>query len=144
MWWKEGRLSGMFAYEGHIYTIVNAGEDVYAVIESDPAKLSSDHAVATSDSAWPGDDGLAEATADEAPVSFTSFSEDGRRELEAKKVIIDLMMLYTKRAESRYLQGPKDVIELAVEQANEAFRNSGIPNVNLRLVHAQLIDYDEA
>jgi hypothetical protein len=144
MWWKEGRLSGMFAYEGHIYTIVNAGEDVYAVIESDPAKLPSDHAAATSDSARPEDDGLADATEDEAPISVTPFSEERRRELEAKKVTIDLMMLYTKRAASRYLQGPKDLIELAVEQANETFRNSGIPNVNLRLVHAQMIDYDEA
>jgi hypothetical protein len=143
MWWKEGRLSGIFAYEGHIYAIVNAGEDVYAVIESDPTRLPSDHAVATSDSAWPGDDGLAEATADDSPVSITPFSEDRRRKLEAKSVTIDLMMLYTKRAASRYLQGPNDVIELAVEQANETFRNSGIPNVKLRLVHAEMVDYDE-
>src|SRR5262245_12575236 len=134
----------MFAYEGHMYTIVNAGEQVYAVIESDPAKLSSDHAVATSDSARPEDDGLAEATSDKAPISVTLFSDDRRRELEVKNVTIDLMMLYTKRAASPYLQGPNDVVELAVEQANETFRNSGIPNVNMRLVHAQMVDYDEA
>jgi peptidyl-Asp metalloendopeptidase len=144
MWWKEGRLSGMFAFEGHIYTIVNAGEDIYAVIESDPAKMPLDHAAATSDSARPKDGGLAEATAEEAPASFTPFSDKRRRALEAKKVTIDLMMLYTRRAASRYLQGPKDVIELAVEQANQTFRNSGIPNVSLRLVHAQMLDYDEA
>jgi peptidyl-Asp metalloendopeptidase len=54
------------------------------------------------------------------------------------------MMLYTKRAASRYLQDPKDVIELAIEQANETFRNSGIPNVNLRLVDARMVNYDEA
>jgi hypothetical protein len=143
MWWKEGRLSGMFAFEGHIYTIVNAGQDAYAVIESDPAKLPFDHVAATSDGARPMDDGLAEATADEAPPSVTPFSDERRRALEAKKIAIDLMMLYTTKAGSRYLQGPNDVIELAVEQANQTFRNSGIPNVTLRLVHSQKIDYDE-
>ena len=39
--------------------------------------------------------------------------------------------------------GPADLIELAIEQANQTFRNSGIGNVKLRLVHTQLIDYDE-
>jgi hypothetical protein len=40
--------------------------------------------------------------------------------------------------------GPNDLLELAVEQANETFRNSAIPNVSLRLVHAEAVDYDEA
>jgi hypothetical protein len=62
---------------------VNAGDDVYAVIESDPAQLPTDHAVATSDSAQPEDDGLAEATTEEAPVPLTPFSEERRRALEA-------------------------------------------------------------
>jgi peptidyl-Asp metalloendopeptidase len=146
MWWKDRHLSGMFAYEGHIYTIVNAGAGVYAVIESDPAKIPSDHSPATSDGALlrPGDEELAEATSDEAPPPVTPFSDERRRALEAKEITIDLMMLYTKRAASRYLLGPNDLLELAVEQANETFRNSAIPNVSLRLVHAEAVDYDEA
>jgi len=39
--------------------------------------------------------------------------------------------------------GPADLIELAIEQANQTFRNSGIGNVKLRPVHTQLVDYDE-
>src|SRR6185436_14510878 len=27
MWWKDGRISGVFAYKGHVYTIVNLGAD---------------------------------------------------------------------------------------------------------------------
>jgi hypothetical protein len=34
-------------------------------------------------------------------------------------------------------------MQLAIEQANESFRNSGLGNISLRLVHAQAVDYDE-
>jgi hypothetical protein len=77
------------------------------------------------------------------PAKIKPFSEEERRALEAKQVTIDLMMLYTKKAAGRYLQNPADMIELAVEQANATFRNSGVGNVRLRLVHTQSIDYDE-
>jgi hypothetical protein len=30
-----------------------------------------------------------------------------------------------------------------IEEANETFRRSGLDNISLRLVHTQLIDYDE-
>jgi len=43
--------------------------------------------------------------------------DSARRALEAKSVTIDVMMLYTKRAASRYMIGPVDLIELAIEQA---------------------------
>jgi hypothetical protein len=51
MWWKEGRLSGLLAYRGRIHTILSAGDDVYAVIESDPAKAPPDHVPMSSDEA---------------------------------------------------------------------------------------------
>ena len=35
------------------------------------------------------------------------------------------------------------MLELGVEQVNETFRNSGVGNVKLRLVHTQLVDYEE-
>ena len=38
---------------------------------------------------------------------------------------------------------PADAIELAIEQANESFRNSALGNISLRLVHTQVVDYDE-
>src|SRR5262245_7784583 len=43
MWWKDGRLSGVFGYKGHIYMIVNMGGDVHAVLEADPTQLPPDH-----------------------------------------------------------------------------------------------------
>jgi hypothetical protein len=67
-----------------------------------------------------------------------------RRAMAAKKVTIDLMVLYTSKVAQKYVEVRPDLIALSVEQANESFANSGLPNVNLRLVHDELIDYDES
>jgi IS5 family transposase len=45
------------------------------------------------------------------------------------------MLLYTTRAASHYMLNPDDTMHLAIEQANESFRNSGLGNISLRLVH---------
>jgi len=42
-----------------------------------------------------------------------------------------------------YLGESADLLTLAVEEANDTFTRSGIGNVSLRVVHTQLIDYDE-
>jgi metallopeptidase family M12-like protein len=148
MWWKDGHLSGVFGYKGHIYTIVNMGGEVHAVVETDPKMMPPDHAPERSDNARPPGDRAAapqpQATAKPAPPpSIKPFSDAERLALEAKKVTIDVMLLYTKKAADRYINNPADLMELAVEQANETFRNSGLGNISLRLVHSQLIDYDE-
>ena len=54
------------------------------------------------------------------------------------------MMLYTKKVASRYVRDPADLLAMGIEQANETFRNSGLGNISLRLVHTQAIDYDES
>jgi len=63
----------------------------------------------------------------------TSSKLDQRQALETKKIIIDVMLLYTPKAASRYIRDAADLMALAVEQANETFRNSGVGNVSLRL-----------
>ena len=142
MWWKDGHLSGVFGYKGHIYMIVNMGGDVHAVLETDPTQLPPDHSPSS-------DRADARASAALIPVSvppppdIKPLDEIERQKLEAKDITIDLMLLYTRKPASRYIRDPADLLELAVEQANETFRNSGIPNVKLRLVHTQLVDYDE-
>jgi hypothetical protein len=146
MWWKSGRISGVFAYKGHIFSIENMGGEVHAVVETDPKKMPPDHAPTTSDHVRSTDDRVAaqlETPRGQAP-KIKPFSEAERRALEAKKITIDLMILYTPKAASRYLRGPTDFIELAVAQVNQTFRNSGIGNISLRLVHTELIQYDEA
>jgi hypothetical protein len=148
MWWKDGHLSGVFGYKGHIYTIVNMGGEVHAVVETDPKMMPPDHSPEKADNARPPQDRAAAqpesiAKSPPPPPQVKPLSDAERLALEAKKITIDLMLLYTQKAASRYIRDPGDLLELAVEQANETFRNSGLGNISLRLVHAQLIDYDE-
>ena len=80
-------------------------------------------------------------TAPPAPA-VPPFPDEQRKALEAKKITIDLMMLYTKRVATHYVRDPQDLLALAVEDTNETFNNSGLGNISLRLVHTQLIDYE--
>jgi hypothetical protein len=67
-----------------------------------------------------------------------------RQALAAKKVTIDIMVLYTPKVATRYMDVNADLVALAVEQGNLSFANSGLGNIKLRLVHSQKIDYDES
>jgi hypothetical protein len=40
---KDGRLNGLFGYRGHIYSVMNMGGDLQAVLEFDPKKMPHDH-----------------------------------------------------------------------------------------------------
>jgi hypothetical protein len=144
MWWQDGRVSGVLGYKGRIYTVESMGGDVHAVIEVDPKKLPPDHAT-KADNPAPGDQAARREPPPPAPPApkVEPISEADLKALEAKQIVIDVMILYTKKVISRYIRDPQDLTHLAIEQANETFRNSGIGNVSLRLVHAQAIDYDE-
>jgi len=78
-----------------------------------------------------------------ATPTVTPFAHVELRALQANKVTIDLMMLYTPKAAGHYKNSMAELIALAVKQINGSFRNSGLENISLRLVHTQMIDYDE-
>jgi hypothetical protein len=61
----------------------------------------------------------------------------------SEPVTIDLLVAYTPEAASHYTDIERDLIEVAVEEANRSFRSSGIDNVRLRLVHAYQTNYVE-
>jgi hypothetical protein len=175
MWWKGGRLTGMLTYRGHIYTLMNMGGEVHAVVETDPGKMPPDHGAMRPQGATqaPSDvkddplvargegatmrprdrsrlkdrqDALGEAAspANSAPPKIAPMPIAERRALAAKKITIDLMVLYTSKVASKYIDVDADLIHLSVEQANQSFANSGIGNIKLRRVHQELIDYDES
>jgi peptidyl-Asp metalloendopeptidase len=146
MLWKDGHLSGYFGYKGRVFTVNHVGGNVHTMAEIDPRKLPPDHAPDP-----------AQRNASVAPPSppatlpppppepaVAPFADAQRQALEAKSIVIDLMLLYTKKVADSYIRDPADLSALAIEQANETFRNSGLGNIKLRLVHSQLIDYDEA
>jgi len=146
MLWKDGRLTGVLGYRGHIYTVTNISGEAHAVAEVDPRKLPPDHAAVS-----PNVRDLARrsdtvATRPPAPVpvpNVKALPDSVRVALEAKQITIDVMILYTKRVMSRYIREPADLTALVIEQANETFRNSGLENIKLRLAHQQMVDYDE-
>jgi peptidyl-Asp metalloendopeptidase len=140
-WWKDGRLNGVFGYKGHIFSVMNMGGDLHAVLEADPKMLPPDH---PNNSADPRQsDGQAPSRAEAPLPKVEPISSADLKALEQKTIVIDVMLLYTKRAASHYMRNPEDVFEFAIERANETFHNSGLGNISLRLVHTQAVDYDE-
>ena len=58
-------------------------------------------------------------------------------------VTIDLLVAYTPQAAKHYTDIKRDLIDVAVAEVNQSFRNSGIDNVRVRLVHAYETNYVE-
>jgi hypothetical protein len=151
MWWTDGRLSGVLGYRGRVYKIHNTGGEAHAVLESPPRNAPSGHPLRSfGETADPsGPDGRptggseAPAPAAHVPRPAVPFTDAERHRLEAKRIVIDLMVLYTKKAASRYMIALADLVAHAVEQTNVSFRNSGLENIRLRLVHTELVDYEE-
>ena len=144
MLWKDGHLSGYFGYKGRVYTVNHVGGDIHTMAEIDPKKLPPDHNPGApqrnSSTAQPS--GPPPQPPPEPTVA--PFPDAERQALEAKTIVIDVMLLYTRKVASIYIRNTDDLSMLAIEQANQTFRNSGIGNISLRLVHSQTIDYDES
>jgi hypothetical protein len=58
-------------------------------------------------------------------------------------VVIDVIVAYTKKAASYYADVKRELVDLAIEEANESFRISNLGHIKLRLVHAYETDYVE-
>jgi hypothetical protein len=61
-----------------------------------------------------------------------------------KDIVIDIIVAYTKKAAANYDDIKHELIDLAIEDANESFRRSNLGNIKLRLVHAYQTDYVES
>jgi hypothetical protein len=61
----------------------------------------------------------------------------------SKDVVIDVIVAYTPKAASHYMDIKRELIELAIEEANESFRRSGLEHIKLRLVYAYQTNYVE-
>jgi peptidyl-Asp metalloendopeptidase len=141
MLWGNALLTGYFAYNGTVFTVESLGGGVHAFAEMDRRRLPTDHPpVAVRDSTE-----IPKPAAPRSPPpepAVAPFPDSERQALEAKNFTIDLMLLYTQNVAKYYNRDPADLLALAIDDANEAFRNSGLGNITLRLVHTQLIDYD--
>ncbi|HZT47738.1 MAG TPA: M12 family metallo-peptidase [Hyphomicrobiaceae bacterium] len=147
MLWQDGHLTGQFGYKGRIYLVSHMGGDIHTMVEVDPRKMPPDHA--------PGSEGKSMGAPRDTPAqpvtprplppepAVAPFPDAERQALEAKAITIDVMLLYTPAAARHYIREPSDLLTLAIEQANDTFRNSGLGNISLRLVHYQEVAYEE-
>ena len=144
MLWGNALLTGYFAYKGTIFTVESLGGGVHAFAEMDRRKLPADHPPSATRDVDPTSNPNVSAAPRPAPPepAVAPFPEAERQALEAQNITIDLMVLYTGNVAKRYNRDPADLLALAIEDANETFRNSGLGNIELRLVHSQLLDYD--
>ena len=145
----EGRPSvGLLRLQGAASSRSNhVGGDIHAMAEIDRRKLPPDHAPdpAQRDPSR-GADPMRRPRCAPAPPEpeVAPFPDAERQALEAKQIIDRSSCCSTPGMwPSSYIRDPADLLALAIEQANQTFRNSGLGNINLRLVHTQLIDYDE-
>lgn len=60
-----------------------------------------------------------------------------------KDIVIDVIVAYTSKAEKNYLDIRRELVDLAIEEANESFRVSNLRHIKLRVVHAYQTDYVE-
>jgi hypothetical protein len=159
MRWNDGRFGGMLVYRGQVYTLKSpegVGGSLQAVKErqSEAAglgrslppdadrhdlPLASRSLTAVLRLRPRGRPGPETARAAIVPISLAE-----RRALAAKKVTIDVMVLYTSRVASRYVDVETDLIEKSIDEANQSFITSDIGNIKLRLVHSEKIEYDES
>jgi hypothetical protein len=61
----------------------------------------------------------------------------------SKDIVIDLIVAYTPKAARHYADIRHELIDLAIEEGNESFRQSNLGNIKLRLVHAYQTNYVE-
>jgi hypothetical protein len=145
MLWGNALLTGYFAYKGTIFAVENVGGGVQAVKELGRESKLPDHPDPNGqpqrDAITPPD-GNTEARPEPAGPAVPPYPDKERKALEARNLTIDVMLLYTPNVAKRYVRDPEDMLALAIDETNQIFRNSGLGNIRLRLVHTQEINYD--
>jgi Metallo-peptidase family M12 len=144
MLWSNALLSGYFAYDGTIYTVESLGGGVNAFSEMDRRQIPAEHPEQggrIDNIAAPPTPKPASRPAIAEP-KVAPFSDATRIALEAKDITIDVMLLYSRNVAELYIRKPEDLLALAIEETNQSFKNSGLGNIKLRLVHSEVVDYD--
>jgi hypothetical protein len=171
MWWPNGKMTGTVRHEGHIHAIRHIKDHVYAIVDMSEERMPQEHApmpermrashptlndaslvkqgdASTLKGMTGGTRPASRAQANtkqQLAYAPASKPEAGKEKpgLAAKDIIIDVIVAYTPKAASHYEDIKRDLIELAIEEANESFRTSNLGNIKLRLVHAYQTNYVE-
>jgi hypothetical protein len=149
LWWPSGRLAGTVMYKGHAYVIKYLAGNMHGMLELTPDKMPPDHGAAskammqkmgmhTDPLVHDGDASMMLPAAMQPPPTKPQPAEGAPKDAE-----IALIVAYTKKAASHYTDIVKDMIDVAIAQTNQSFRDSGAGNVRVKLAHAYETDYVE-
>ncbi len=169
IWWVDGRLSGSLTYRGHIYSVRSLGDGMHAIIELAPNRLPPEHAPMSGqqmrDMGMKKDPLVEQGDASmlRKAIKETQNQEDTDQDRRfagigpgvisgghfgdvavRPQIVISIIVAYTKAAARFYSDIERDLIALAIEDANQSFHNSGVDNLQLELVHTYATDYIEA
>ena len=153
MWWPGGRTTGTIQHAGRLYSIRHLGGELHAVVEMAEDRMPLEHAPMVPrprrDDPTLRDDPLVQQGDASAVrpggrrVKSPADNAVAASGAPGKDVIIDVMVAYTGKAASYYADIKHDLVDLAIEEANESFRISGLDHIKVRLVHAYETDYVE-
>lgn len=170
MWWPEGRLTGQLHYRGMTYQIRPLGGTMHAVIAISPHDMPPEHAPMPAGMMKKMNmahdplvqEGSAEnlhammrpkhrshdaqdlpPTVNSSKVTVTQGETQVSPDRAANDIELTLLVAYTKKAAESYSDIRRDLIQLAIEDANASFARSGIGHIKLRLVHAYRTRYRE-
>ena len=166
MWWPDGTMAGTVQHEGRFYSIRHVGEEMHAVVEMSDERMPDEHApiparLRANDPNLRDDLLLREGDASKLRPVTGGMRPPSRGRMDHKQppssqkkasanpgaasgdVVIDVIVAYTKKAASYYADVKRELVELAIEEANESFRLSSLGHIKLRLVYAYETNYVE-
>jgi hypothetical protein len=166
MWWPGVTMVGTVQHQGRIFWLrrVRGGVHAIRVDEMGEDRLPPEHAplperLRTKDPALRDDplvkrgdaSALRPGTWRVQPRPATP--SDSRREAQPASppakgsasgdIVINVIVAYTAKAAGKYADIQRELIDFAIEEANQSFRNSDLGQVKLKLVHAYQTDYVE-
>src|SRR5262245_2100774 len=143
MWWPGGKMAGTVQHQGRFYSIRPMGGEMHAVVEMADERMPQEHApvsarVRANDPNLRDDPLLREGDASKLrpvtggmrPPSRGNTDQPHPPPASPKKaaanpgsakgdVVIDVIVAYTKKAASYYADVKRELVELAIEEANE-------------------------
>ncbi len=171
IWRADGELAGQIYYEGHRFVVRHLGGEKFAVVEMVPSLMPPEHPPRAEMPVGKMPDRDARALKGELNTLSPGkhrIDQEPRRNLEdaaprgdqhvnlafnipnlsppqrpEDQITIDVLVPYTAKAAAHYVDIKHELIELAIEEANQSFLNSGVTNVRLRLVYSYQTNYIE-
>jgi hypothetical protein len=162
MWWPGVTMAATVRHQGRIYSMRRArgGVHAIAVVEVSEERMPPDHApmparLRATDPALRDDPLVQRGDASELKARISGLrprARDGSgllanagqaRPDAADDIVINVIVAYTRKAASHYGVFEHEPVKLAIEEANQSFRNSALGHVKLKLVHTYQTDYLE-